>query len=236
MKFLQAVLRTLFYIAVGGVISIAGAAFFFMNWEPDRDDYPVRGIDVSHHQGAIDWVRAASDDVAFAYIKASEGGDFRDRAFAANWQAARAAGLPTGAYHFFSLCKDGASQARNFLAVLPDEPDMLAPVVDLEFEGNCARRPTTEELLREISAFVAAVEPIAGKRVIFYAPEEFYRTYLSGNGLNRRLWVRSIWHAPSYSSDWVLWQYHQRGTVDGISGSVDLNVLQNDLSVVDIQN
>ncbi|WP_428524796.1 glycoside hydrolase family 25 protein [Roseibium sp.] len=235
MKFLQAVLRTLFYIAVGGVISIAGAAFFFMNWEPDRDDFPVRGIDVSHHQGDIDWVKVARDDVAFAYIKASEGDDFRDRAFAGNWQAARAAGLPTGAYHFFSLCKDGASQARNFLAVLPDEPDMLAPVVDLEFEGNCARRPTTDEVLREISAFVAAVEPITGKQVIFYAPEEFYRTYLKGNGLNRRLWVRSIWHAPAYSSDWVLWQYHQRGTVDGVSGSVDLNVLQTDLSVINIQ-
>jgi len=232
---LQAVLRTLFYIAVGGVISIAGAAFFFMKWEPDRDDYPLRGIDVSHHQDSIDWVKVAGDDVAFAYIKASEGGDFRDSAFLHNWQQARAAGLPTGAYHYFSLCKDGASQARNFLGALPAEPDMLAPMVDLEFEGNCARRPSADDVLKEISAFVAAVEPVAGKRVIFYAPEEFYRTYLKGRGLNRRLWVRSIWRAPAYAADWILWQYHQRGTVDGISGSVDLNVLQKGFSVADIR-
>jgi lysozyme len=177
----------------------------------------------------------AGDDVAFAYIKASEGGDFKDSAFKRNWAEAKAAGLPRGAYHYFSLCKEGAVQARNFLSVLPDDPEMLAPVLDLEFEGNCSRRPTGEEMLQEISAFVAAVEPVTGKRVIFYAPEEFYKTYLKGRGLNRRLWVRSIWHAPAYAADWVLWQYHQRGTVDGISGSTDLNVLQTGLSLQDIQ-
>ena len=60
----------------------------FRGWEPDPDRYPVRGIDVSHHQGAIDWTAVAADDVAFAYLKASEGGDHRDRRFAANWRAA----------------------------------------------------------------------------------------------------------------------------------------------------
>ncbi|WP_420414770.1 GH25 family lysozyme [Roseibium sp.] len=235
MKFLQAVLRTLFYIAVGGVISIAGAAFFFMNWEPDRDDYILRGVDVSHHQKDIDWQAVAGNDVSFAYIKASEGGDFKDSAFKRNWEGAKSAGLARGAYHYFSLCKDGAAQARNFLSVLPDDPDMLAPMLDLEFEGNCARRPTVGEMLKEISDFVAAVEPATGKRVIFYAPEEFYKTYLKDRGLNRRLWVRSIWHAPSYAKEWVLWQYHQRGTVSGISGNADLNVLQKGLELNDLK-
>ncbi|QDG77146.1 GH25 family lysozyme [Labrenzia sp. PHM005] len=235
MNFLQAVLRTLFYIAVGGVISIAGAAFFFMNWEPDRDDYTLRGVDVSHHQKDIDWQAVAGDDVSFAYIKASEGGDFKDSAFKRNWEGAKSAGLARGAYHYFSLCKEGAAQARNFLSVLPDDPDMLAPMLDLEFEGNCARRPTVGEMLTEISDFVAAVEPATGKRVIFYAPEEFYKTYLKDRGLNRRLWVRSIWHAPSYAKEWVLWQYHQRGTVSGISGNADLNVLQKGLALKDLQ-
>lgn len=235
MNFLQAVLRTLFYIAVGGVISIAGAAFFFMNWEPDRDDYTLRGVDVSHHQKDIDWQAVAGDDVSFAYIKASEGGDFKDSAFKRNWEGAKSASLARGAYHYFSLCKEGAAQARNFLSVLPDDPDMLAPMLDLEFEGNCARRPTVGEMLKEISEFVAAVEPATGKRVIFYAPEEFYKTYLKDRGLNRRLWVRSIWHAPSYAKEWVLWQYHQRGTVNGISGNADLNVLQKGLALKDLQ-
>lgn len=236
MNILQAVLRTLFYIVVGCVICIVGAAVFFMNWQPDRDDFPVRGIDVSHHQGPIDWPAVAGDDVAFAYIKASEGGDFKDRAFARNWSGAGAAGLARGAYHYFSLCKDGVSQAENFLSALPEDRAMLAPVLDLEFEGNCARRPPAEEVLAEISAFVATVEVSVGKRVIFYAPETFYAKYLKGRGLNRRLWTRSVWHSPDYTSDWVLWQYHDRGSVAGVSGDVDLNVLQTDLTLDDIRS
>jgi lysozyme len=61
--------------------------------EPARLWYDVIGVDVSNHQGDIDWPRLARTDIAFAYIKASEGGDFRDRRFAANWEGARKAGL-----------------------------------------------------------------------------------------------------------------------------------------------
>ena len=231
MKFLQAVLRTLFYTVVGGVISIVGAAYFFMNWEPDPDEYPVRGIDVSHHSGDIDWRQVAADDVAFVYMKASEGGDFKDSAFARNWSGAGSAGLARGAYHFFSLCQPGRKQADNFLAVLPQDSSMLAPMVDLEFTGNCARRPPVEEVLREVSEFTAIVEKATGKQVVFYAPEDFYHQYLKGNGLNRRLWARSLWHSPAYGSKWVLWQYHDRGTVKGIAGDVDLNVLHKETNL-----
>lgn len=236
MKFLQAIFRTVFYVVVGCVISIAGAAFFFMNWEPDRDEFPIRGIDVSHHLGEIDWTKVAGDDIAFAYMKASEGGDFKDSAFSRNWAGAGAAGLARGAYHFFSLCKPGREQAQNFLAVLPDDPQMLAPALDLEFTGNCAKRPPVEDVLREISSFVAMVEQSAGKKVILYAPEEFYRTYLKGQGLNRRLWTRSIWHSPSYTKDWTLWQYQDSGMVEGVTGNVDLNVLSTGIAVQDLQS
>ncbi len=236
MKFLQAMLRTSFYVVVGGVISIIGAAFFFMSWEPDRDDYPIRGIDISHHQGDIAWDQVAGDDIAFVYMKASEGGDFKDSAFARNWASAGAAGIARGAYHFFSLCKPGSQQAENFLNVLPSEPDMLAPVVDLEFGGNCARRPPVEEVLRDISDFASQVEQATGKKILFYVTEEFYFAYLKGRGLNRRLWTRSIWHSPSYAGDWTIWQYHNRGTVKGISGDVDLNVLQADLDLESLKS
>ncbi|RVB51021.1 GH25 family lysozyme, partial [Mesorhizobium sp. M7A.F.Ca.CA.001.06.1.1] len=53
----------------------AGGYIYFRAFSPDRDKYPLRGIDVSHHQGRIDWPRVAADDVAFAVIKATEGGD-----------------------------------------------------------------------------------------------------------------------------------------------------------------
>ena len=76
-------------------------------------------MDVSHHQAEIDWTELKGRAVQFAYIKASEGATSRDPRFASNWKAALAAGVTPGAYHFFTLCKPGAQQARNFLAALP---------------------------------------------------------------------------------------------------------------------
>ncbi|RYH05608.1 MAG: hypothetical protein EON57_07475, partial [Alphaproteobacteria bacterium] len=63
--------------------------------------YPIHGIDVSKYQGDIDWDTARKGGVSFAYLKATEGGDRVDQRFAENWRAARAAGMPRGAYHFF---------------------------------------------------------------------------------------------------------------------------------------
>lgn len=231
MKFLQSILRLLFYAVVGSVICIVGAALFFMNWEPDRDEHPLRGIDVSHHQGPIEWHKVAGDDVTFAYIKASEGGDFQDTRFDTNWREASAVGIAWGPYHFFSLCKPGTEQAENFLKTIPTGVPMLAPVLDLEFEGNCPRRPPAGEVRAEIAAFVQAVEAATGQSVILYAPEPFFTKYLKELGPNRRLWARSIWRSPSYTGKWTLWQYHQRGRVEGVSGDVDLNVVAADVAL-----
>jgi lysozyme len=102
------------------LLALLAALIGFSLWtyQPDRGAYPIRGIDISHHQGRIDWQAVAADDVAFAYIKASEGGDYIDPAFADNRRRARAAGVKTGAYHFFTLCRNGSDQARHFLTVL----------------------------------------------------------------------------------------------------------------------
>lgn len=231
MRFFHAVLKFVLYTVLGGILCLAGVAYFFMSWEPDRGTYPLRGIDVSHHQGEIDWQSVAADDVAFAYMKASEGGDFRDKAFLTNWKAAGEAGLARGAYHFFTLCSSGFEQAKNFLSVLPVGDKMLPPVVDLEYTGNCARRPSVEEVLKEVSSFVTTIEKALGREVILYVPDDFYGDYIKGQGLNRRVWARSLWHSPGYVRDWVIWQYHQQGAVKGIQGEVDLNVLDGSVAL-----
>ncbi|MER8495339.1 glycoside hydrolase family 25 protein [Mesorhizobium sp. M1312] len=198
--------------------------FYFQPFSPDRGKYPVRGIDVSHHQRQIDWRRVAADDVAFAVIKATEGGDHVDDAFAANLREARAAGLAVGAYHFFTFCRPGADQARNFISVVPRDQSLLPPVVDIEFVGNCPRRPLPEELNVELSAFLRPVEAAFGKTAILYVTDEAARVY-AGQIVGRPRWVRSLALWPGHD-DWIYWQYHDRGRVDGITGDVDLNVLQ----------
>ncbi|RUY87640.1 GH25 family lysozyme, partial [Mesorhizobium sp. M7A.F.Ca.CA.003.01.2.1] len=155
----------------------AGGYIYFKAFSPDRDKYPLRGIDVSHHQGRIDWPRVAADDVAFAVIKATEGGDHVDDAFAKNLEEARAAGLAVGAYHFFTFCRPGADQAKNFISVVPHDQPLLPPVVDIEFGGNCPQRPTPEQLNAELAAFLAPVEATFGKPAIVYLTDEAAQTY-----------------------------------------------------------
>lgn len=214
-------------LAALAVVAGAAAWLWFRGYRADPDRYPIHGIDVSHHQGAIDWTKVAGDGVAFAYLKATEGGDHRDREFARHWREARAAGIAVGAYHFFTFCRPGAQQAANILAVVPAAADALPPAVDLEFGGNCGRVPDGAVMRRELDAFLAPVERATGKRAILYVTPEFfaaYRDHLPARGL----WRRSILRAPDNAVPWQLWQYHNRGRVDGIRGPVDLNVFYGD--------
>ncbi|MCW5716163.1 MAG: glycoside hydrolase family 25 protein [Bauldia sp.] len=224
MRFLRYALPAIVILAAG----TAGGYLAYRNYEPDRVRFPVRGIDVSHHQGEIDWARVAADDVAFVFMKATEGGDHRDREFARNLDGALEAGLAVGAYHFFTFCRPGADQAANFLATVPDGMTTLPPVVDLEYGGNCDRRPTGAELRAELDAFLAPVESRFGREVLYYATEAFLADY--GDAIAERpLWRRSIAWEPG-NADWVVWQYHNAGTVDGVAGPVDLNVLKKGIS------
>jgi lysozyme len=209
-------------------LTLAGAGYlYFRSFEPDRSRFPLRGIDVSHHQRIVDWSKVATDDVAFAYIKASEGGDHRDTEYARNVDGAQAAGLAAGAYHFFTFCRPGVDQANNFVGALSGRSLDLPMAVDLEFVGNCSRRPSQTELAEELDGFLGIVEEHAGRPAIYYVTSEFLEAY--GEAIPKRnLWVRSILYEPAVPG-WVVWQYHPAGRVSGIEGDVDLNVLSGTL-------
>ena len=209
--------------SVAGIAALLGGGWlYYLNFAPDPVKYPVRGIDVSHHQGEIDWSAVAADHIRFAYLKASEGGDHRDETFARNFEGARAAGLAVGAYHFFTFCRPGAEQAANFIATVPHDVPLLPPVVDIEYSGNCSTRPPVDVMARELAAFVAPVEAAFGRPVMLYVMGETLETY-RGAIPPRPTWVRWLAMQP-WDAGWTLWQYHDRGHVAGIAGDVDLNV------------
>ena len=185
-----------------------------MSFSPNRFSYPLRGIDVSHHQNDIDWARVAADDVAFAIMKATEGGDHVDRLFARNLREARAAGLAVGAYHFYRFCKSGEEQARNFIAAVPRDRQLLPPVVDIEFSGNCPDRPSVDQLRAELAAYLAIVEPAFGKQAIIYIIGEARVSMARPCRIVRAGYAR--WPS-SRPRELALWQYHNKGRVDGIS-------------------
>jgi lysozyme len=215
-------------IGVGGFLIIAALMFFYTrSWTPSRASYPVQGIDVSHHQGTIDWNRVRADGVEFAYIKATEGADMRDARFTENWRGANQAGIKRGAYHFFTLCRLARDQAENFIALVPRDADALPYALDLEFGGNCSARPARAVILAEITTFIQMVEAHSEKPMVLYMTKEFEDEYKVSEAIDRSLWLRSIFFPPDYATHpWVMWQASNLRAVDGISGSVDWNVVR----------
>lgn len=192
----------------------------------------AQGVDVSWHQGPIDWRALAGDDVAFAYIKATEGADHVDPRFAFNWREARATGMHVGAYHFFTLCQPGARQAANFIAVVPRVAGALPPALDLEHMGPCRQGPTMPDVVAEARIFMDRLEAHYGARPIIYTTRQFHDAHLAALQ-GERFWLRSLFARPDWRErDWVIWQHHNGGRKRGVSGPVDLNAFRGDAAAL----
>ena len=216
--------RVLLLAGLAGAMALAGW-LYARGWRPDPARFPLQGIDVSHHNGAIDWAVVHAEGADFAYIKATEGATLRDPRFAENWRAARAAGIRRGAYHFFTLCRGGAEQAHNFIATVPRDAAALPPAIDLEFGGNCAARPGRDALIAELRAFLTRIETHSGKPALLYVTGEFEDAYGITRAVERPLWARRLFAEPAYGArPWVMWQASNMRRVAGIAGPVDWHV------------
>ena len=194
---------------------------------PDHDTFPIRGIDISHHQGIIRWDELKSENVSFVIIKATEGGDYKDPLFEQNWANSKKSGYKTGAYHFYRLCKNGKEQAENFIAAVPNQPDNLPPAIDLEFGGNCDTDKSHAQIQNEIQDFLTMLEDHYRKKPILYATREFYDEFVTAHFKAYPLWIRDIYRQPRLENGryWSLWQFANRAHLNGIDTYVDLNVL-----------
>ena len=193
-----------------------------------RTDYQVHGIDVSHHQSRIDWGRVARQDVHFAFVKATEGLDFKDSLFQRNWPAMSRAGLLRGAYHFYRPGVDTRQQAKNFFSHVPLAGGDLPPVLDVEVLDDVSK----VELIVGVKTWLWMAEIHYGVKPILYTNVKFYNKYLAGHVEDYPLWIaRYNTRKPRTATgrDWQFWQYGNRGRLAGIDGDVDLNVFHGDL-------
>lgn len=193
----------------------------------DRTVYPVKGIDLSAHNGAVDFRQVAADTVSFVMLKATEGTDFCDANFSANYAAAKAAGLLVGAYHFFRFNSPGSTQALHFLESVDGRPLDLPLAVDVEKWGNPATYDTdsVKSRLRDMLATLRS----HGYRPMIYTNKHGYDTFIKDEFTDLPLWICSLSVAPTMAR-WHLWQHSHRGTVKGIPTKVDLNTFNGDLS------
>lgn len=222
-------------ILIIGVIS--AVALYHMVWNgvillnnPSKRKYPVRGVDVSHYQGDINWDVLSGEDIDFAFIKATEGSSFVDDRFAYNFGKAQKCSIAVGAYHFFSFSSPGLTQAENFISTVSPFDGMLPPVIDLEFYGDFAVNPLSkEEVDKELGSMISAIEEYYGLKPIIYATEDSYELYLANDYEEYDIWIRNVKTKAKMSDgrQWTLWQYTNRERLNGYSGEekfIDMNV------------
>ena len=195
-------------------------------------DYAVHGTDTSKWQTLVDWRQAKASGISFTFIKATEGGDLLDTAFAKNFAASRAAGVPRSAYHFYYFCTKPEVQAAWFLKNVPNDPGAMPPVLDAEWNHispTCRIKPPAAEVRRQLRVWLDIVEGNFRKRPIIYTTPDFYDDNQLGLLNGYEFWLRSTAAHPSerYPNErWTFWQYTGTGKIPGIEGKADINVFR----------
>ncbi len=203
----------------------------------------VPGIDVSYWNAGIDWPKVRATGQRFVFIKATEGDFYSDPSFGANWSGAKAAGLLRGAYHFFRANVDGKKQASRFIDYVKSLNDNgeLPPVLDLETHDGQKK----DKIIERAKVWLDLVEAAFGKKPIMYSGQYFLQDHFSEAGGGPPVWAKDypLWLAQypnNYSDDskpylprgwfnWTFWQYSEKGRVNGVNASVDMNVFNGTL-------
>lgn len=199
--------------------------------KPPKPKGKAHGIDVSGNNGSVDWKAAAKDGVEFAFVKSTEGQDWRDPSFTdGRLNAIKKAGIIPGIYHFLRPRSDrpGSTEGTWFTQVISQAGfgrGFLPPVADIETtelspSGTC----------RYLLSFLGRVKKNLGVKPIVYTYVSFAREHLAGcKALAKyRLWIAEYGVSkPTIPAPWkkaTIWQYTSEGHHKGLSGFVDLNV------------
>lgn len=192
----------------------------------------VKGIDVSHWQGVIDWPAVAASGVKFAIIKAggSDAGFYRDSCFERNYWGAVNAGLEVGAYYFIGpkmlTKKDAEADAERFFQIIKGKKFSMPIYLDVETSD-----PKEKERATEAAIYFCRYLEARGYFVGIYASDlSGFRDRLDVSKLyDFTLWVARYGKKPQHVQKWDVWQSSSSGKVSGIWGNVDLDQMTRDL-------
>lgn len=191
------------------------------------EGYSIQGIDISHHQGEIDWdllrnAKINGNPVRFIIIKATEGRSLLDENFNDNFYQARENGFIRGAYHFYSPSVPARDQARYFLKQVHLEDGDLPPVLDIENVGDL----NAAQIKHEALTWLRLVEKEVGVKPIIYTYYKFKQKYLSDKVFDDYPYWIAHYYVPklTYKGKWKFWQHTDRGRLPGINGFVDFDI------------
>jgi lysozyme len=184
-----------------------------------------QGIDVSHHQGSIDWSKVATDtQIQFVYLKATEGATHIDKMYEYNLKKARSVGFRVGSYHYLRKTSGMYQQFMNFTKTAPKDQQDLIPMVDVE-----------EEIAKDsIRLFCQLLTEYYGKRPAIYGTNRSYNKFCAPEFNDYILMIGRYGTNPpiiSGTSHYDIWQYSETGVIPGIPKPVDLDRIHPDFDL-----
>lgn len=193
----------------------------------------VLGVDVSSHQGEIDWEQVADAGMEFAMVRIgyrgyTSGGIYGDDWAEANLKGAAKAGLKVGAYFYSQAVTpaEAALEAAYCISLLKDYEIDLPVVFDWEFVNSDARTANMDEptLMECTRVFCDAIADAGYQPMVYFNPS-LAESLLDLEGLlDYPFWLAMYTDQMTYPHAVEMWQYTASGSVPGISGKVDINL------------
>ena len=193
----------------------------------------IKGIDISHWQGQIDFKKVKESGIDFVIIKAggSDAGFYKDKMFETNYREAKAANLSIGAYYFvgkkFYGITSGAADAKRFAKILEGKEFDYPVFLDVETTDARYKELATDAAI----SFCETLEHLGYFVGIYASDISGYKEKLNHDRImDYTHWVARYGNNPDVCRERDIWQYSSKGSVDGISGSVDLDEAYTDFS------
>ena len=189
--------------------------------------YVVRGVDVSHHNGSINWAQLNNEGISFAYIKSTEGISHTDRKYKENYNKAKRSSIKVRPYHFYTFGLDGKRQAQHFIRHAKVGSADLIPAIDVE-HSPANRYSNDKDYIKRVTNELIKLEHELyehyGVRPIIYTNKDCYKLYIVDHFPESLIWMSDLHNEPNIKeNDWVIWQFSHTGNINGINGDIDLN-------------
>ncbi len=194
---------------------------------PMASSTQTKGFDVSHYQGTVNWSSAYSKGARFAYMKATEGTDFRDPQFNANYTNSYNAGFIRGAYHFATPdTSTGKAQADYFVAHgggWSKDGKTLPPMLDIEYGSSSECWGLSQSsMVSWITSFINEVHSKTTRWATIYTTTDWWKTctgntskFSSNDPLFVARYSSSVGTLPAGWGFYTFWQYADSGTFPG---------------------
>ena len=190
-----------------------------------------KGIDISSWQGNVDFAKVKNYGIDIVYIKVTEGINYINNYFASSYTNAKANGIKIGFYHYFLANIDPVAQAKYFVNAIGDRVPDCKLAIDVEVSNGLSKADLTNKII----SFLKEVERLTGKDTVVYTYTSFARNYLGSELGKYPLWIAEYGvNTPGTNpvwSDWIGFQYSDKGSIPGINGNVDLNEFMEEILI-----